>query len=121
MAEILVIGTPNEDKKPQIQFLNSDGNLIDLADLVGYGVIIYNPNGGIIGKFGKNIMGFDDAKLNEIDANTFEIILEGASIPKHSGNITARTVVEFTDPDYTPGYRTDYSEERQILYTLERR
>ena len=120
MAEILVIGAPNEDKKPQIQFLNSDGNLIALADLVGYGVIVYNPNDGLIGKFGKNIVGFDDTKVNEIDANTIEIILEGASIPKHSGNITARTVVEFTDPDYAAGHRTDYSKERQILYTIER-
>ena len=120
MAEILVIGTPNEDKKPQFQFLDSDGNMIALADLVGYGVIIYNPNSNIIGKFGKDISDFDNTKVQEIDATTIEIILEGSLIPKTVGNITARTVVEFTDTDFAAGYRTDYSKERKILYTIER-
>jgi len=120
MAEILVIGTPNEDKKPQIQLLDSDGNAITLTDLVGYGIMVYAPDGSLIGKYGSNLEGFDDTKIEEVDGTTFEIHLEGADIPKKTGNITGRTVAKFTDIDFTAGFRTDYSKTRQTLYTIER-
>jgi len=120
MPEKLIVGDISEDKKPQFQFLNSKKEPILLASLIGYGVIIYAPNDEIIKKFGVNIEGFDNTKVQTIDSSTIEIILEGIIMPVIEGKITARTVIKFKDNDFNNDFRIDYSEERQLIYIAEK-
>lgn len=120
MAEILIIGSPNEDKKPQIQLLDSNDSAILLDDLIGYGIIVYNTDDGLIGKYGINLDNFNETNIENVDETTFQIKLPGSIIPQKTGNITGRTVAKFIDNDFEAGYRIDYSKKRQILYTVQR-
>jgi hypothetical protein len=92
-----VIGT---DKKPTIYLYDNNGDDIDIADLQGYGIIVYNSAGTIIGKYGSNIAGYDDTTIYDVEDNHFTVALD-KSINTVEGYVKGRIVAIWDDLDFT--------------------
>ena len=112
-VEKWVIGS---DKKPQFQIEEEgSGDLLPLYLLSGYGVVIFAPDGSELGKFGTGLTGFDSTKVNVLDDNTFEVVLD-KELNTIEGYIYYKLYAAWSDSDYDDGDFNAYTENRDVLY-----
>ena len=113
MAELWVIGA---DKKQQFQVCEeSTLEALPLALFSGYGVIIYGPDGGEIGRFGVGLDDFDATCVSVVDETTFEVAFD-KSLNITPGFYKYRVHAVWPDSDFEDGDFDEFSGKKKLLF-----
>jgi hypothetical protein len=106
-VENWVIGS---DKKPQFKILEKSTNDPLLLSLFsGYGIIVWDPEGTEVGRYGYNLTGFSDDEVSTVDTYTFEVALDH-SLNGIVGLWKYRIYLRWTDADFTDMYQGTYND-----------
>jgi hypothetical protein len=111
-VENWVIGS---DKKPQFKILEKSTEAAILLSLFsGYGIIVWDPEGTEVGRFGYNLTGFSAAEVSTVDTYTFEVALDHA-LNGIIGVFKYRLFLKWTDADFVDLYQGTYNDSASRL------
>jgi hypothetical protein len=112
-TEKWVIGA---DKKPQFQIIErSTEDEILLSAFSGYGIIVWDPNDQELGRWGKDITGFTEDGVSEVDNYTFQVALD-KSLNITEGVYKYRICAIWSDSDFVDATFDAYNDNRENLY-----
>jgi hypothetical protein len=106
------------DKKPK--FAIYDYTLttpISLSLFSGFGVIIFNPDGDEVGRYGTGMSGYSTAQFSTVSTTSFEIALDHSlNTSSTDGVWEYRIAASWLDSDFTDSDYTAFSDNREPLY-----
>jgi hypothetical protein len=106
------------DKKPKFAIYDSVGTTpISLSVFNGYGVVIFDPSGSEVGRYGSGMTGFSTGEVSVVSATSFEVALD------HSLNTTGtvgvweyRVAAVWADDDFLDLDYDAFGDERNALF-----
>lgn len=104
------------DKKPKFTIRDkTDSTDIALSVFSGYGIIVFDPEGLEAGRYGYNIAGYSPIEVSNIDAFTFQVVLD-KSINTKAGLWKYRIHVVWDDTDFSDDNYEAFNDIREPLY-----
>lgn len=105
------------DKKPKFCIKDKTaGTAIPLSLFTAYGVIVFNPIGVEVGRYGTTGMsGFSTGEISAVNATSFEVALDN-SLNTMEGIFEYRVCAKWADADFTDSDYETFSDDREPLY-----
>ena len=106
------------DKKPKFAIYDSTLTTpIALSLFSGYGVVIFNPSGTEVGRYGTGMSGYTTAEFSAVSTTSFEIALDHSLNTSSTDGIWEyRVAAVWSDNDFTDSDYSTFSDDRQPLY-----
>jgi hypothetical protein len=105
------------DKKPKFCIKDvTSSAAVALSLFTAYGVIIFNPMGDEVGRYGTTGMtGFSTGEISAVNATSFEVALDN-SLNTMEGIYEYRVCAKWADGDFTDTDYETFSDDREPLY-----